>query len=39
MTETRKQTEWNLDNSYTSLPPIFFTIIDPNPVSSLSLQF
>ncbi|MEK4522498.1 YdiU family protein [Psychrobacillus sp. FSL W7-1493] len=37
MSETRNQAGWNLDNSYTSLPPMFFTIIDPNPVSSPKL--
>ncbi|MGE7978248.1 protein adenylyltransferase SelO [Psychrobacillus sp. NPDC093200] len=37
MSEQRKQAGWNLDNSYASLPPIFYTIIEPNPVRSPKL--
>jgi len=30
----QKETGWNLRNSYAELPNIFFTPLDPNPVSS-----
>lgn len=30
----QKETGWNLSNSYAELPNIFFTPLDPNPVSS-----
>lgn len=29
-----KEQNWNLDNSYTKLPAIYYSIISPNPVSS-----
>lgn len=39
MVEIKETTKagWNLDNSYTSLPELFFTILNPTPVSSPNL--
>jgi protein adenylyltransferase len=34
---TNTQAGWNLDNSYTSLPDIFYKIVEPNSVSSPKL--
>ena len=37
MTNRNRESGWNFDNSYAHLPEIFFTKVDPNPVSAPEL--